>query len=174
MFRHQLCLASLIAFATGSITVTHISARESQPASSSIQQEVRSYLRNLGISTDRANALPIYCTAKHCTTTGNGIWINERQLATHPPCLRSFYLAHEAAHYALGHYRSITTIGQEQEADIAAARMFCRYGQRAVVEEYANYLQYTVIPQEGSKGRVDKMHPTFSDELRYLQRILAE
>ena len=170
-------LALLLTLAT---PIIHAHSRGTQPASTHVQQEVRTYLRNLGVSPERANKVRIYRfsgSQKECPfglTDRDGIWINEKQFPLYPACLCSFYLAHEAAHYALEHYRSITRIGQERAADLAAARMLCKYGKRSVVEQYAAYLKSTVIPQEGSGGRIDSQHPTFGEELACLERVLAE
>jgi len=170
-------LALLLALTT---PIIHAHSRGTQPASTHVQQEVRTYLQNLGVNAERTSKVRIYRISgsqKECPfglTDRDGIWIDEKQISLYPACLCSFYLAHEAAHYALEHYRSITRIGQERAADLAAARMLCRCGRRGIVEQYAAYLKNTVIPQEGSGGRMDSQHPTFGDELAYLERVLAE
>ena len=170
-------LTLLLALATPLI---HTHDHGTQPASAQVQGEIRTYLINLGVSTERAKKVHIYrfsISKKDCPfglTAHNGIWIDEQQLSLYPACLCSFYMAHEAAHYALGHYRSITRIGQERAADQAAARMLCKCGRRSVVEQYVAYLKKIVIPQEGVRGRIDNQHPTFGDELAYLEKVLTE
>jgi len=169
-----------ISLAMGMLTTQAYNSNAGRSASPHIQKEIRFYLSNLGVSNDRANMLPICCfsPSKYVRpiglTTGSGIWIDEEQLADYPVCLCSFYLAHEAAHYALGHYRGFNHVDQEKAADIAAAHMLCKCGRRSVVEQYAAYLKNTIIPQEGAQARVDTQHPTFRDEVACLEKVLAK
>jgi len=80
-------LALLLTLAT---PIIHAHSRGTQPASTHVQQEVRTYLRNLGVSPERANKVRIYRfsgSQKECPfglTDRDGTWINKKQFPLYP------------------------------------------------------------------------------------------
>ena len=106
-------------------------------------------------------------------TNGIAIYLNEDIFARKPEGINLYVCAHEAAHYVLGHSNqagSRNRLEIEQEADVTAAHMLCKYGYRWVVEQHVSMLRKLINAGRGDWS--DGKHPTNQQEYGYLNEVL--